>query len=50
MSHWDRVLQVRELRDRRLSAQEISKRLCMTVEYVHQILAELSGRSIFEND
>ena len=50
MSHWNKVLQVRELRDRSLSAQEISKRLCMTVEDVQQILSDLANRVIFAND
>jgi len=50
MSHWNKVLQVRELRDRSLSAQEISKRLCMTVEDVQQILSDLVNRVIFAND
>jgi len=50
MSHWNKVLHVRELRDRSLSAQEISKRLCMTVEDVQQILSDLANRVIFAND
>ena len=44
MSHWDRVLQVRELAGRNLPAVEISKRLHITVEAVLQLQAHTGTR------
>jgi len=44
MSQWDRLQQIRELRDRNLSVQELAQRLHMTHQDVQQALAELKRR------
>jgi DNA-binding IclR family transcriptional regulator len=44
MSQWDRLQQIRELRDRSLSVQELARRLHMARADVQQALAELKRR------
>jgi Mn-dependent DtxR family transcriptional regulator len=44
MSQWDRLQQIRELRDRSLSVQELARRLHMACADVQQALAELKRR------